>query len=52
MKVLVLNGPNLGRLDIRDSNHYGDLNWAELKRLIEAGAKELGFEADVRQSDD
>ena len=52
MKVLVLNGPNLGRLDIRDSNHYGDLNWAELKRLIEAGAKDLGFEADVRQSDD
>ena len=52
MKVLVLNGPNLARLDIRDSKHYGDLNWAQLKELIEKGAKDLGFEADVRQSDD
>ena len=52
MKVLVLNGPNLGRLDIRDSKHYGDLNWTELKKLIESGAKDFGFEADVRQSDD
>ena len=31
MKILVLNGPNLGRLDIRDSSIYGDLNYAELK---------------------
>ena len=52
MKILVLNGPNLARLDIRDSNHYGNLNWDELKNLIINGAKELGFEADVRQSDD
>ena len=52
MKVLVLNGPNLARLDIRDSKHYGDLNWVQLKELIEKGAKDLGFEADVRQSDD
>ena len=34
MKILVLNGPNLARLDIRDSNHYGNLNWDELKNLI------------------
>ena len=52
MKILVLNGPNLGRLDIRDSKHYGNLNWEELKVLIINGAKDLGFEADVRQSDD
>jgi len=52
MKVLVLNGPNLGRLDIRDSKHYGSLNWDELKVLIANGANELGFEADIRQSDD
>ena len=52
MKILVLNGPNLARLDIRDSNHYGNLNWDELKNLIINGAKEIGFEADVRQSDD
>jgi 3-dehydroquinate dehydratase-2 len=52
MKVLVLNGPNLARLDIRDSKYYGDLNWEQLKELIAEGAKNLGFDADIRQSDD
>lgn len=52
MKILVLNGPNLARLDIRDSKHYGNLNWEQLKKLIQINAEELGFEADVRQSDD
>ena len=28
MKILVLNGPNLGRLDLRDSAIYGDLDFA------------------------
>lgn len=52
MKVLVLNGPNLARLDIRDSKYYGDLNWDQLKELITNGARNLGFDADIRQSDD
>ena len=52
MKVLVLNGPNLGRLDIRDSSIYGDLNYAELVSHIELAAKSHGFIADVRQSND
>ena len=52
MKVLVINGPNLARLDIRDSSIYGDLNYAELKSLIESAASTHGLEADVRQSDD
>ena len=52
MKILVLNGPNLGRLDIRDSAHYGNLNWSELSDLVSKKASELGFEADIRQSDD
>ena len=51
-KILVLNGPNISRLDIRDHSHYGDLNWNQLKSLIEGTARELGFDADVRQSDD
>jgi 3-dehydroquinate dehydratase-2 len=51
MKVLVLNGPNLARLDIRDSSIYGDLSYPQLVALITASAAELGFEADVRQSD-
>ena len=52
MKILVINGPNLSRLDIRDSSIYGDLNYSELKSMIEIAASQHGFEADVRQSDD
>jgi 3-dehydroquinate dehydratase-2 len=52
MKILVLNGPNLARLDIRDSSMYGDLNYSELKSMIEIAATKHGFQADVRQSDD
>lgn len=52
MKILVINGPNLARLDIRDSSIYGDLNYGELQNLIQTAATKHGFEADVRQSDD
>ena len=52
MKLLVINGPNLSRLDIRDSSIYGDLNYGELKSMIEIAAGKHDFEADVRQSDD
>jgi 3-dehydroquinate dehydratase-2 len=51
MKVLVINGPNLSRLDIRDSAVYGDLSYPQLVDFITTVASELGFEADVRQSD-
>ena len=50
-KVFVLNGPNLGRLDMRDSRFYGDLNFDELTKFISQAAVTLGFDADVRQSD-
>jgi 3-dehydroquinate dehydratase-2 len=52
MKVLVLNGPNLGRLDIRDSSIYGDMSYPALVSHIENAAKTHGFAADVRQSND
>jgi 3-dehydroquinate dehydratase-2 len=52
MKVLVLNGPNLARLDIRDSSIYGDMTYPQLVAHIESAAESNGFEADVRQSDD
>ena len=51
MKILVLNGPTLARLDIRDSSMYGDLNYTELKSMIEIAGTKHGFQADVRQSD-
>jgi len=49
--VLVLNGPNLGRLDIRDSSVYGTLNFPQLVEFVVREASQLGFVADVRQSD-
>jgi 3-dehydroquinate dehydratase-2 len=52
MKILVLNGPNISRLDIRDSKHYGNLNWSQLQNFIAEVAKDLSLEIDIRQSDD
>jgi 3-dehydroquinate dehydratase-2 len=51
MKILVLNGPNLSRLDLREKNHYGDLDYGQLKAGIEKSGAELGFEVEVKQSD-
>ena len=52
MKVLVINGPNLSRLDIRDSSIYGDMSYPQLEAHIRGAAESNGFIADVRQSDD
>jgi 3-dehydroquinate dehydratase-2 len=52
MKVLVINGPNLARLDIRDSAIYGDLNYQQLKDFVVGAGKDLGIEVDMRQSDE
>jgi len=52
MKVLVINGPNLSRLDIRDSSIYGDMSYPQLEAHIRSAADSNGFVADVRQSDD
>ena len=52
MNILIINGPNLSRLDIRDSSVYGDLSYPELVALITSHASTLGLTVDVRQSDD
>ena len=52
MKILIINGPNLARLDIRDSTIYGNLSYTDLVALIQAGAKTEGFEIDIRQSNE
>lgn len=51
-KILVLNGPNLGRLDLREKNIYGDFDYSTMVEGIKKFASESGFDADVRQSDD
>jgi 3-dehydroquinate dehydratase-2 len=51
MKVYVLNGPNLGRLDLRDTSIYGNMDFPALSSFIQKVAADLGFAAEVRQSD-
>lgn len=50
MKVLVLNGPNLGRLGRRQPEIYGTTSYADLVGMCEAWGAELGLEVDVRQT--
>jgi 3-dehydroquinate dehydratase-2 len=49
--VLVLNGPNLGRLGTREPSVYGRTTYADLVALCESTGAELGLAVDVRQTD-
>jgi 3-dehydroquinate dehydratase II len=51
VKVLVLNGPNLGRLGTRQPEIYGHTTLPELEDLLRARGKELGAEVECVQSD-
>ena len=50
MKVLVLNGPNLGRLGRRQPEIYGTTTHADLVRMCEEWGSGLGLEVEVRQT--
>ena len=50
-RVLVLNGPNLGRLGVRELNIYGTSTYAELEALCVGGGSELSLDVEVRQTD-
>jgi 3-dehydroquinate dehydratase II len=49
--VLVLNGPNLGRLGAREPEVYGKTTYPELAALCVRGGAELGLAVQVRQTD-
>lgn len=51
MTVHVLNGPNLGRLGVREPDIYGSATYADLVARCEEVGKELGLDVDVRQTD-
>ena len=48
--ILVINGPNLNMLGIREPEIYGRATYADLCSLIEAHAAELGISVTVYQS--
>ncbi|MBA3742535.1 type II 3-dehydroquinate dehydratase [Sporichthya sp.] len=50
--VWVLNGPNLGRLGSREPDVYGSVDYAGLVTVCQETGKELGFDVEVRQTDD
>lgn len=50
MKLLVLNGPNLNMLGIREPNIYGKETYPQLVKLVEDTCHELGVEVEVYQS--
>ena len=50
MKILVINGPNLNMLGIREPAVYGAQNFAALEAFIRESAKELSHEVTLFQS--
>ncbi|TDU79243.1 MULTISPECIES: type II 3-dehydroquinate dehydratase [Streptomyces] len=51
-KVLVLNGPNLGRLGSREPDVYGATSYAGLVESCRSLGEELGFDVEVRETND
>lgn len=50
MKILVINGPNLNMLGIREPQIYGSKTYADLVNLIDGYCKEKQIEAEFYQS--
>lgn len=50
MKILVINGPNLNFLGIREKSVYGNQDYEYLKNLIAQKAREIGADIEVFQS--
>ena len=50
MKILVINGPNLDFLGIREKNIYGSKTYEDLSKLIKEKADSLKVEVDIVQS--
>jgi 3-dehydroquinate dehydratase-2 len=50
-RVLVLNGPNLGRLGSREPEVYGSATLADLTRACREAGRSLGLDVQVRQTD-
>jgi 3-dehydroquinate dehydratase-2 len=51
-RVLVLNGPNLGRLGSREPDVYGTTSYAGLVDACRSLGEDLDLEVEVRQTDD
>lgn len=52
MQILVLNGPNLNRLDLREKSFYGDITYDQICSAVKSKADALGVEVHIQQSND
>lgn len=50
MKILVINGPNLNLLGLREPDIYGNRDYKALLAFIQEAAQEAGVEAECFQS--
>lgn len=50
MKILVINGPNLNMLGIREPKHYGKETYADLVEKIESYCTKEGIDCECYQS--
>ncbi|MCQ2552738.1 MAG: type II 3-dehydroquinate dehydratase [Clostridia bacterium] len=50
MKLLVLNGPNINFIGIREPEIYGSITYKDLIEMVEKHAKEVGVEVEFYQS--
>lgn len=50
MKILVLNGPNLNMLGVREPALYGSRTYADLEAFVAAEAAAAGVEVEMRQT--
>ena len=50
MKLLVINGPNLNMLGIREPDIYGKEDFASLEKFVKDSAEELGHKVTLFQS--
>ena len=50
MKILVINGPNLNMLGIREPSHYGKETYADLVKKIQTHCAEKGMDVTLYQS--
>ncbi|MGI5891725.1 MAG: type II 3-dehydroquinate dehydratase [Bacillota bacterium] len=49
-KILLIHGPNLNMLGIRERSIYGDLTLDEINAMIESKAASLGLTVEIHQS--
>lgn len=50
MKILIINGPNINMLGIRETNIYGDLSYSRLIEMIETESKKLKIQVECFQN--